>query len=600
MYGGTKEEMKRLIQDASQLTDVQEELGITVDESSMSFGNIVNAISVMQSKMDIAGTTTKEASTTITGSINSMKSAWQNFLTGLGDENANMEDLTNKLTESIQTVAKNLAPVIERVVKNMVNVANDLINDFLGEGTVNFNGEQFIQGLKEALTKVIEVLKWFIDNKELVIGAISAITGAFIVTKIINFVLAIKNLVVFLKGIPAVVGLVTKGFALLKTALTFLTGPVGIIIGVITALVGAFMYLWNTNEGFRNAVINIWNNIKEVASNVFNAIANFFTVTVPNAIQNLYNSIVNFFTVEIPNAFNNFVKFVSSMVENVITFFKELPYNIGLIIGNIIGNIIKFGQNLYNFATTTIPQVISTIIKFFSELPGKIWTWLVNTLERIGTWGINVWAKAKEIGGNVVNAIVNFFSQLPGKVWSWLINTISKFIIFGDNLITKARSAISNTVTAIINGFKSLPEKVANIGKNIVEGLWNGIKNAKDWVVGKVKNFAKGILDGMKSALGIHSPSTLFEKQVGKNIALGIGEGFTNEMQNVTNEMNSAIPTNFDTNANIIGSNISNNSMNYNYILNAFQEALGSMKIELNDEEAGKFVLKTVEDVIYT
>ena len=81
--------MERLIKDASKMTDVQKELGVTVDSSSMSFGNIVNAISVMQSSMGIAGTTSKEASSTITGSVNSMKSAWENLLTGMADDNAN-------------------------------------------------------------------------------------------------------------------------------------------------------------------------------------------------------------------------------------------------------------------------------------------------------------------------------------------------------------------------------------------------------------------------------------------------------------------------------------------------------------------------------
>lgn len=83
-----------------------------------------------------------------------------------------------------------------------------------------------------------------------------------------------------------------------------------------------------------------------------------------------------------------------------------------------------------------------------------------------------------------------------------------------------------------------------NIGKNIVEGLWNGIKNAKDWVIGKVKDFAKGILDGMKNALGIHSPSTLFENEVGKFIPQGVAVGIkadTDEAIKAIDNMNNDI-----------------------------------------------------------
>lgn len=80
-----------------------------------------------------------------------------------------------------------------------------------------------------------------------------------------------------------------------------------------------------------------------------------------------------------------------------------------------------------------------------------------------------------------------------------------------------------------------------DFGKNIVEGLWNGIVNAKDWIVNKVKDFAKGILDGMKNTLGIHSPSRVFRDEVGKYIALGVGEGFNKNIDNVYKKMKSTV-----------------------------------------------------------
>ena len=64
-----------------------------------------------------------------------------------------------------------------------------------------------------------------------------------------------------------------------------------------------------------------------------------------------------------------------------------------------------------------------------------------------------------------------------------------------------------------------------DIGKNLVQGLWNGINNAKDWVLNKIRGFGESILKGIKSFFGIASPSKLFEEQVGKNLALGVGEG---------------------------------------------------------------------------
>nr|DAU27225.1 MAG TPA: tail tape measure protein [Caudoviricetes sp.] len=111
-YGGTQQEMQRLIQDASKMTDIQEKLGVTVDGTSMSFDNVVAAIHVMQESMQIGGTTMREAATTIEGSVNMAKAAWQNWVTELGKDNADMEKLTTQLVDSVTTAASNIVPRI--------------------------------------------------------------------------------------------------------------------------------------------------------------------------------------------------------------------------------------------------------------------------------------------------------------------------------------------------------------------------------------------------------------------------------------------------------------------------------------------------------
>lgn len=115
-YGGTKEEMARLIKDAAAMTEVQAELGVTVDASSMSFGNIVNAISVMQKSLGIAGTTSKEASSTIQGSVNAMKAAWQNLLVGIADDNADFNALIDNFVNSAVTAGENIIPRVETII----------------------------------------------------------------------------------------------------------------------------------------------------------------------------------------------------------------------------------------------------------------------------------------------------------------------------------------------------------------------------------------------------------------------------------------------------------------------------------------------------
>lgn len=121
-YGGTQEEMKRLISDASKMTDVQKELGVTVDASSLSFGNIVNAISVVQKQMGITGTTSKEAATTIEGSVNSAKAAWENFEAGVISAN----DLVDTFWTAAQNIFTNLGQIIPRLGKTGMDVVSAL------------------------------------------------------------------------------------------------------------------------------------------------------------------------------------------------------------------------------------------------------------------------------------------------------------------------------------------------------------------------------------------------------------------------------------------------------------------------------------------
>ena len=157
---------------------------------------------------------------------------------------------------------------------------------------------------------------------------------------------------------------------------------------------------------------------------------------------------------------------------------------------------------------------------------------------------------------------------------------------------------------AVVDGISGLPGRVASIGSGIVRGIWDGISGAAGWLAGRVSSFAGGILDGMKSALGIHSPSRLFRDQVGKYIAQGIGVGFTDEMRSVTAGMRDAMP---DASALSAGGTAASagyrpagaGSGGRDGTVDAVVEALGRVRIVLDDEVAGKFVERTVANAIY-
>ena len=107
--------------------------------------------------------------------------------------------------------------------------------------------------------------------------------------------------------------------------------------------------------------------------------------------------------------------------------------------------------------------------------------------------------------------------------------------------MNKGRTASIDLVNNIINTIKELPGKVLDIGKNIVEGLWNGIIGMGNWLKNKISSFASGIIDGFKSTFGIHSPSRVMNKEIGKYLALGLGEGFNDNIKSVYSKMKSAV-----------------------------------------------------------
>lgn len=131
-YGGTRGEMERLIKDASGMTDEMNKLGVTVDATSMDFGNMVKAIAVVQEHMGIAGTTINEAYNTIEGSQKMLKASVQDFLRGLADPTADLGQLFDNLTDSALAYGKNIFEMLKRLLPN-ISTAIKKLGDFIGE-----------------------------------------------------------------------------------------------------------------------------------------------------------------------------------------------------------------------------------------------------------------------------------------------------------------------------------------------------------------------------------------------------------------------------------------------------------------------------------
>lgn len=332
-YGGTQEEMKRLLSDAEKLT------GQKYDISS--FADITQAIHAIQTQMDITGTTAKEASTTISGSWGSLKAAFENTLVGLTTGGEMFDQSLDALVDSAKTFGQNvipaitgalsgvgsliesLAPVIvaelpsmvSDILPHLVSAAKSLVTglisqlpalgkavldaipsifdgmtDVIGESSVGKLKGSF-EGLKNTITDTFSnigpMLKDFCEGgistfcdalstaMDLASGAISVIEALSpVIGAVAGAIITYKGAVMLWNAAETaknvVMGISTAAQWALNVAMT--ANPIGIVIVAIGALVGAFIVLWNKSEGFRNFWINLWEKVKAIVTSAWEGI----------------------------------------------------------------------------------------------------------------------------------------------------------------------------------------------------------------------------------------------------------------------------------------------------------------------------------------
>ena len=323
-------------------------------------------------------------------------------------------------------------------------------------------GEIIIPVLMQLVELLRPIVDWFTSlspEMQKTIVAVAGLAAAIgpllmvlgpIVSAIGTLITGLGAMSTAMAGGASLVAGLSAGFPALGAAITLLTGPIGLVIAAIAGLVAAGVLIYKN-----------WDKIKETLDKVWGAIVDFFTKTIPEAI-------------------NKGLKWFSELPGKVAKFMNELPGKIGHALGVALGNIIKFGIDAINWAIAEVPKFIASIIRFYMELPGKIWEQLRVALSKIQEWG--------------------------------------------NNLISWARSSLPGIISNIVSFFRELPGRLLEIGKDIVRGLWNGISSMAGWIRDKVSDFVGGVVSGVKGVLGIHSPSAVF-MDIGENLSLGLAEG---------------------------------------------------------------------------
>lgn len=449
----------------------------------------------------------------------------------------------DKLTEAINNssgAAQNVADVMMNNLGGQLTILKSTLESIaISFGNILLPA---IKGVADALQNFLNWLNGLTDGQKQLV-----VTIATVVAAIGPVLLIIGKLITGVTSIINVINLLKPAFAALNAIMA--ANPIGIVIVAIAGLIAALVALYNKNEAFRNFVDTAWAQIKEVISNAVNAIVNFFTATIPGAIdavigwfQNLANSVTNFFTVVIPEKINTLAQW-----------FATLPERIGYALGFAIGTLANWVVSLAQKAAEVGPKVIDAVVTFFSQLPGKIWNFLVQAVTSFATWISQTQAQAATVGAQVISTVVSFFAQLPGQIWNALLQAIVQVQQWGSDLISWANSAIPGVISSIVGFFEGLPGKMLAIGKNLLLGLADGISSAVSAVMSRIRSVADSILGGFRSAFAIHSPSRE-TAEMGRMLMQGLAEGMKNSLSSVkkqtelvakavTNTFEEALPT---------------------------------------------------------
>ena len=460
-YGGTKEEMQRLLEDAQKLSGQKYELG--------NLSDVYAAIHVIQDELGITGTTAKEASTTIQGSVNAMKASWTNLVTGLADDNANFDELIDNFVESATTAATNILPRVEIAIDGIGKLIESLLPIVVAKIPEIINN--MIPGLLESGINMVNILIQGIQSNfpAIVDGALAIIeqlTSAFIsmlpqiaetgLQIILQLVLGIAQALPEL--IPQIVDVA------LTIAETLIDNIDLLVEAAIALMVGL-------TEGIINALPQLIERIPDIVIAIGNALITNIPILL-TAIGECFLSLMGALDDLTGNLFSNIL---SGLKEFLSRPGYYISYALGALIGIIANHFLKTAESLQNFFTKTIPEKWNQFVKWLSRLPEKAVSFFKKLPEEFFS-----------IGENIISGIWNSLSS----GWKWLTDKVSELAsglidgvkaVFGIHSPSKEFAWIGKMCVA---GFDNEMEDFGNmdgIQKNIHASLKSMKMNARGW-----------------------------------------------------------------------------------------------------------------------
>lgn len=529
-YGGTKSEMERLIADANELEKAQGRAG---DLSIEKFGDVVKAIHDVQEAQGIAGNSAEEASHTISGSIQTMKAAWENWLTALADPKGDVSGMTQKLIESVEHVIGNLMPLVASISKNLAaalpslisvvvpalanvfgafftgidwgaiasSIASSLgqcismaagmlpavpelasniitqIQDGLSNAPIDFSGliSQFdlLKGaLDNAFSAIASTFQRIVSNSAIIdsLGGILSGAGQVIVAAITGVINIVSAL------LPAVEPILARVLPALSTGLSMFAGIINVVSGAVAGILGFIgpiaEFLLPIVAGIGAAVV--------VFNGVVAAIGAFMAVG--SAISGIIGAITAAFgALNVVMALNPFGIIALAVVGLVAALtvlwntnegFRDAVLGAWQAICDGCAAVCGTIQSIWNGVCAFLGSFVQQVVSFFAGIPGAIG---------------GFFSAAASGVQSAFQAAVSFFASVPGRIIGFFAGVGAGI----SNFFQQAAQTAQSIWQAVSSFFSGLPGQIINFFSGIGSGISNFFQSAADTV--------RGIWDGIVS-----------------------------------------------------------------------------------------------------
>ena len=459
------------------------------------------------------------------------KNAMSGFLALM---NAAPEDI-NKVSGAVNNckdAAKNMADTMQDNLEGQMTI----LKSQLQELAISFGDLLMpaVRSIVAGLQGMVNVLNAMPDGVKRVIMIIALLVAALgpVLILIGKTISAVGTIMTWIPKLAGAINTVKGAFAALSA--TMMANPIAIVIAAIAALVAAFIYLWNTNEEFRQFWIRLWNEIKEVAVQVWTAVSQFL-VSAWNGIRNtavaVWNGIKDFFS----GLWNGIRTLFTTVVIAISTFLAGAWNGIRATIMAVWNAVAAFFTSVWNGIKTVTTTVVTAIRTFLQSAWNGIKTLITTVMNAIRTVVSTVWNGIRTVITTVMNGIRGVISS----VWNGIRNTISSIVNGIKSTVSGAFNAMWNGIRSTISGiYNTIRDGLGNAvnyitslasagwrwGADIINGIVNGIRSCIGAVAGAVTDVANTIRAHLHFSVPDEGPLTDFESWM-PDFMQGLAEG---------------------------------------------------------------------------